>query len=93
MSKKEIISAIERTIEEAREYQRQNPNDDFAIIAKDEYRRNLETTLDFYDLTHPSPLRAIATSIISPIGFVLSPIILVGGLAYLAGREIYRKIK
>ena len=91
MSKKEIISAIEKTIEEARTYQRENPG--ASTLAHDEHRRSLEANLDFYDLTHPSLLRVIATSIVAPIGFVLSPAILASGLAYVGGRAIYEKLR
>ena len=93
MSKKEIISAIERTIEETREYQKQNPEDHTGIMAMNEHRRSLEANLDFYHLTHPSPLRVIGTFVVAPIGLVLSPVIVAGGLAYLGGRAIYEKVR
>lgn len=93
MSKKKIRNAIERTIEETREYQKQNPEDHTGIMAMNEHRSNLEARLDFYNFTHPGPLKVIATSIVTPIGFVLSPVIVVGGLAYLGGRAIYEKIR
>lgn len=93
MSKKKIRNAIERTIEETREYQKQNPEDHTGIMAMNEHRRNLEERLDFYDLTHPSPLRVIGTFVVAPIGFALSPVILAGGLAYLGGRVIYEKVR
>lgn len=93
MSKKEIMSAIERTIEEANQYRKENPEDDFGLMAINEHRASLEAHLDMYDYTHPSPLRVIGTSVVAPIGFVLSPVILAGGLAYLGGRAIYDKIR
>jgi hypothetical protein len=94
MSKKEITSAIEKTIEEARAYQEENPK--ASTLAFGEYRKSLEAKLDFCDLTHPSPLRAIATSAVAPMGLVLSPVILAGGLAYIGcmgGRAIYERIR
>ena len=91
MSKKEIRSAIERTIEEARTYQKENPG--ASTLGFDEHRRSLEANLDFYHLTHPSPLRVIGTFVVAPIGLVLSPVIVAGGLAYLGGRAIYEKIR
>ncbi|MBN2142058.1 hypothetical protein JW711_01890 [Candidatus Woesearchaeota archaeon] len=93
MSKKEIMSAMERTIEEANMYRKENPEDDFGLMAINEHRASLEAQLDTCDFIHPSPLRAIATSFVAPIGLVLSPAILVVGLAYLGGRAIYDKIK
>jgi len=93
MSKKKIISAIERTIEETRAYQKQNPEDYTGIMAMNEHRRNLEARLDFYDLTHPGPLKVIAMSIVTPIGIVLSPVIGAGALTYVAGRAIYDKLR
>ncbi|MBN1793189.1 hypothetical protein JW826_05905 [Candidatus Woesearchaeota archaeon] len=92
MSKKEIMSAIERTIEEARTLEKENPNDP-GIIAINEHRANLESHLDMYGCTHPSLLRVVGTSVIAPIGFVLSPVIVAGGVVYLGGRAIYNKIR
>ena len=93
MTKKEIRNAIDRTIKENSEYRIENPDDDFAIIAMVEYRGRLERNLNLYDNLHPSPLRVIATSIATPIGFVLSPFIGIGCLAYLAGKKIYGRIQ
>ena len=93
MSKKEIMSAIERTIDEANKYRKENPEDDFGLMAINEHRKNLEAHLDRYGSTHPSLLRTIGTSVVAPIGFVLSPVIVAGGLVYLSGRAIYDKIR
>lgn len=101
MSKAKIRNAIERTIEEAREYQRQNPDDGLAIIAMDRHRRELESNLDMYDYLHPSLPRAIVSSIMGAVGLVVLPPLIIagglvyvtGGLAYLAGRKLYRRIK
>lgn len=93
MSKKKIISAIERTIEETREYQKQNPEDYTGIMAMNKHRRSLEANLDFYDSTHPNLLRVIAMSIVTPIGIVLSPAIGAGCLVYVAGSAIYEKLR
>lgn len=94
MSKTEITSAIEKTIEEARKYQQENPDDNsLAIQHMDEYRRSLEAKLDLYDAVQPSPLRALVTSITIPAGFVLAPVTIAGFLAYTVGRKIYEGLK
>lgn len=42
MTNKDLAKAVEKTIEEAKVYREQSPDDDFAIMAMDEYRRTLE---------------------------------------------------
>jgi len=94
MSKTGIRSAIERTIEEAREYRQENPDDNsLAVMYMDEHRRGLEANLDCYDTWHPSPLRTIASSITIPAGFILAPAIMLGYIAYAGGMKIYEIIK
>lgn len=93
MSKKEIMSAIEKTIDEANQYRKENPEEDFGLMAINEHRKNLEAHLDMYDYTHLSLLRTIGTSVVAPIGFVLSSVIGAGRLAYLSGRAFYNKIR
>lgn len=92
MTKQELRSAIERTIEEARLFERENPNDP-GIIAINDHRANLEAQLDMYPYIHPSPLRAVASLLMFPVSIALTPVILAGGLVYLGGRLAYEKIR
>ncbi len=75
MTKQEIRSAIEKTIEEARDFEREHPNDE-GIIAINEYREGLEAELNMYDYLHPSPLRAIASVVMFPVSIAIAPVML-----------------
>lgn len=90
MTKETIKDAIQETIKEARTYRQEQPEDGTGAIALDDYRRSLELGLDN---TNPGLLRTIATGIGVPVGFVFSPLILAGGLAYLGGRAVYERIR
>ncbi|MCK4730624.1 MAG: hypothetical protein KAT28_04860 [Candidatus Aenigmarchaeota archaeon] len=94
MSRKEIKGAIEKTLGEIKEYKEQNPEDINSSTLRDmnDYRGYLEDNLDYYNLIHPRPIKVIASSVIGSAGIVLSPVILAGGLAYLGGKEVYRKV-
>jgi len=82
---------IDKTIKETqREYERQKASGNFnstVINDMNEYRRFQE-----YQISRPSIIRQVATGIISPVSFVLTPVILLGALAYMGGRAVYNKI-
>jgi len=92
MTKKEIINAIERTIAEARELEKGDPND-CDMIAINKYRAGLEAELDMYDNLHPGPIRSIVISLMFPVSIVLVPVIVAGYLTYQGGRIAYEKIR
>ncbi|MBU3940867.1 MAG: hypothetical protein KKH88_03010 [Nanoarchaeota archaeon] len=88
MLKEEITDAIEKTIEEAREYRKLNPEDATTILAMDDYRRFQEASLGI----NAGPLKTVVCSIGGLLSYPLMPFIVVGGLAYLGLREAHRKI-
>ena len=93
----QIQDSIDKTIRETQQEidrQRQSGESNPTVIMNmNEHRRRLENNLDYQRLTHQSPLKVIATLIVGPVSIVLAPVVILGGLAYLGMREVYRKIK
>jgi hypothetical protein len=88
MTKRELRRTIEKTIEEARTFEKKNPNNP-GIIDINRHRSYLEAELDMYDVIHPGPLRSIAISLMFPISLALTPIIIAVGLAYHTSKTTY----
>jgi hypothetical protein len=94
-----LENAIDRTIREHQEeYQRQRVSgrmDQTTLIDMDNYRNLQESVEAYREITSPSrhPFRAIARSIIEPVSFVFTPIILLSGLGYLGYKGITNRFK
>ncbi len=94
---RELEGAINRTIEETqKEAERQRVNgvpNPTTLMNMNDYRRFQEAQLNYYELTHPGPIKTFARAIVGSTSYILAPVILAGGLVYFGGRGIINHLK